>query len=104
MATGEDVWKTDIIPNPKQRPDAGTNPATSAWFAVGDLWQLVYNLRDTVAAQSRALTALAGKDMTDEAAIVAGVLAGLDPAAIAAAIPADLARQVADELAARLAA
>jgi hypothetical protein len=104
MATGEDVWKTDIIPNPKQRPDAGTNPATSAWFAVGDLWQLVYNLRDTVAAQSRALTALAGKDMTDEAAIVAGVLAGLDPAVIAAAIPADLARQVADELAARLAA
>lgn len=34
--------------------------------------------------------------------IAAGVLAGLDPAAIAAAIPTDIAGQVADELAARL--
>jgi N-acetyl-anhydromuramyl-L-alanine amidase AmpD len=102
MATGEDVWKTDIIPNPKQRFDSATNKATQAYFAVGDMWQLVYDLRDTVAAQSRALTALAGRDFTDEPAIVAGVLAGLDPAAIAAAIPQDLAGQVADELAVRL--
>mgnify|MGYP003401716888 CR=1 FL=1 len=48
------------------------------------------------------LGTLAGKDFTDEGAIVSGVLAGLDPAAIAAAIPAELAEQVADELAARL--
>lgn len=46
---------------------------------------------------------LAAGDDVDEAAIVAGVLAGLPPAAIAQAIPADLARQVADELAGRLA-
>jgi lysozyme len=39
----------------------------------------------------------------DEPEIIAGVLAGLDPAAIAAAIPADIAEQVADELASRLA-
>ncbi|MGS2615171.1 hypothetical protein ACVCAH_11695 [Micromonospora sp. LZ34] len=51
-----------------------------------------------------ALTALAGKDLTDEPAIVAGVLAGLTPEKIAAAIPPTLARQVADELARRLAA
>ncbi|WP_422733991.1 hypothetical protein ACN26Y_29830 [Micromonospora sp. WMMD558] len=54
--------------------------------------------------QIHALVAeLAGRDFTDEPEIVAGVLAGLDPAAIAAAIPPELARQVADELAARLA-
>ena len=54
-----------------------------------------------------ALQGIAAKvnaDPVDEQQIVAGVLAGLSPAAIAAAIPADLARQVADELAARLAA
>jgi hypothetical protein len=45
---------------------------------------------------------MAGTDFTDEDAIVAGVLAGLDAQAIAAAIPAELAQQVADELAARL--
>lgn len=45
---------------------------------------------------------LAGQDFTDEDAIVTGVLAGLDPAAIAAAIPQELAAQVADELADRL--
>ena len=48
------------------------------------------------------LATLAGKDFTDEPAIVQGVLAGLDPAVIAAAIPTDLAQRVADELAARL--
>lgn len=48
------------------------------------------------------LQVLAGRDFTDEAAIVAGVLAGLDAQAIAAAIPRELAQQVADELAARL--
>ena len=49
------------------------------------------------------LTALAGKDFTDEPAIVQGVLAGLTPERIAAAIPATVARQVADELTRRLA-
>lgn len=55
-----------------------------------------------VAALTATVTALAGKDFTDEAAIVAGVLAGLSPEAIAAAIPSDLAEQVAAELARRL--
>lgn len=75
-------------------------------FAGGkpDIEPVKWRIRDE-AWQSRIeaqLTALTGRDFTDEPAIVAGVLAGLDPAAIAAAIPADLARQVADELAARL--
>lgn len=42
-------------------------------------------------------------DDSDEAEIVAGVLKGLSPEAIAAAIPADIAEKVADELHARLA-
>ncbi|WP_320067859.1 hypothetical protein [Micromonospora sp. RTGN7] len=64
------------------------------------------------------VTTLAGKDWTDEPAIVAGVLAGLGPdrlaqaitaagltpAAIAAAVPAEIASRVVDELAARLTA
>jgi len=48
------------------------------------------------------LAQLAGKDFTDEPAIVKGVLAGLTPEAIAAAIPAALTEQVADELAKRM--
>ncbi|WUR58258.1 hypothetical protein OHS32_24495 [Micromonospora chokoriensis] len=50
------------------------------------------------------LNALAGKDFTDEPAIVQGVLAGLTPEKIAAAIPPTIAKQVADELARRLVA
>lgn len=48
------------------------------------------------------LATLAGKDFTDEPAIVAGVLAQLTPEAIAAAIPPALTEQVADALAKRL--
>ncbi|MEH1168800.1 hypothetical protein V6V47_25780 [Micromonospora sp. CPCC 205539] len=48
------------------------------------------------------LTTLSAKDLTDEPAIIQGVLAGLSPEDIAAAIPPTLARQVADELARRL--
>lgn len=66
----------------------------------------------SIAGQLSALTAavstLAGRDFTDEAAIVAAVLAGLDPTrmaeAVAAAVPPEIAGQVADILAARLAA
>lgn len=53
---------------------------------------------------SAAVAALAGKDLVDEQAIVAGVLAGLDPAKIAAAIPENMAAEVADILAQRLSA
>ncbi|MER7418238.1 hypothetical protein ABT346_15900 [Micromonospora peucetia] len=57
---------------------------------------------------SRATAAQIGVDHVDEAAIVAGVVAGLDPVnlaeRIAAALPADQAKQVADELARRMAA
>lgn len=54
---------------------------------------------DQVIAQ---LSVLTGRDFTDEQAIAAAVLAGLNPQLIAAAIPPELAGQVADELAARL--
>jgi hypothetical protein len=47
---------------------------------------------------------LAGRDLVDEPAIAAAVLAGLNPEAIAAAIPAELAEQVVQKLADRLAA
>lgn len=56
---------------------------------------------ESIRANLAAIVAL-GAD-TDEQAIVAGVLAGLSPQAIAAAIPTELARQVADELARRMA-
>jgi hypothetical protein len=54
-ADGKVVWNTDIIPNPKQRVDHATNPATSAFYAMGDMWQLIYNLRDSVAALESAV-------------------------------------------------
>lgn len=50
------------------------------------------------------IASLAGQDFTDEPAIVAGVLAGLDAEKIAAAIPPTMAKQVVDELTRRLAA
>lgn len=108
--SAKDVWTTDgLIPNPAWRPDAATNShiagATALQVAMGE----------SHAANAKAgsadrkldqvlvlLQTLTGKDFTDEPAIIAGVLAGLDPAVIAAAIPPDLARRVADELATRL--
>lgn len=61
-------------------------------------------LAKQVAELQASLAVLAGRDFTDEPAIVQGVLAGLDAEKIAAAIPAALASQVADELARRLSA
>ncbi|MEV1108459.1 hypothetical protein [Micromonospora sp. NPDC049751] len=66
-----------------------------------------WNLRAMTAqltALQNTLNALAGKDFTDEEAIIQGVLAGLTPEEIAAAIPPTIAKQVADELARRLVA
>lgn len=57
----------------------------------------------TIGVALQTVLRLASSDLVNEPAIVAGVLAGLNPAAIAAAIPPELARQVADELASRLA-
>jgi hypothetical protein len=80
-------------------PDAG-GPGTVSNSLVAKLDYTMQRL-DTIAAQ---LTALSGKDFTDEQAIVAGVLATLTPEKIAAAIPTTMAAQVANELARRLAA
>ncbi|MER7331817.1 MULTISPECIES: hypothetical protein [unclassified Micromonospora] len=80
-------------------PDAG-GPGKASNSIVAKLDYTMQRL-DTLVAQ---LTALSGKDFTDEQAIVAGVLATLTPEKIAAAIPAAMAAQVADELGRRLAA
>lgn len=96
--SAQDVWEADLIP---------VQGKTETWQAAGTLGA-TYDAATAAArdsAKALALVAqLAGRDLVDEPAIVAGVLAGLDPAAIAAAIPLDLAERVADELAARLAA
>lgn len=96
-------WTDDVIQNPAWRGDAKTNPTVKANYALYATWNEAHAANVALASVAVQLKALTGKDFTDEQAIVAGVLAGLDPAAIAAAIPADLAREVADELAARLA-
>jgi hypothetical protein len=83
----------------------GVNPANTKWSgpnALGDARDRIARTEVKVDKALALLTALTGKDFTDEKAIVAGVLAGLDARAIAAAIPADIARQVADELSTRL--
>jgi hypothetical protein len=96
-------WTDDVIQNPAWRDDAKTNPTVKANYALYAAWNEAHAANVALASVAVQLKALTGKDFTDEQAIVAGVLAGLDPAVIAAAIPADLAREVADELAARLA-
>ncbi|MBM0277802.1 hypothetical protein [Micromonospora tarensis] len=73
----------------------GKNIELGKWIAEGQ--------RDRKAILA-ALAQLAGRDFTDEPAIIQGVLAGLTPEAIAAAIPAALTKQVAEELARRLVA
>jgi N-acetyl-anhydromuramyl-L-alanine amidase AmpD len=103
-ADGVTVWKTDIIPNPAFRADAKDNPATSAFYALGDIWRRVGGIEQTLSALTARVAQLAGADLVDEDAIVSGVLAELTPEAIAAAIPRELAEQVARELAERLAA
>lgn len=101
---GELVWKTDIIPNPAFRADAKTNPATTAFYAMGDIWRRVGAIETAVAGLAAQLKTLTGRDFVDERAIAAAVLAGISPEAIAAAIPTDIAEQVAQNLAGRLAA
>lgn len=94
-------------------PNPYDNGATSRRMG-GDLRMMEY--RDDVRAQATNITRLdgqvipalariearqvaaEGRDYTDEPAIVAGVLAGLSPEAIAAAIPSDLAERVIDAL------
>jgi hypothetical protein len=97
-AMGRAVLDKQSVPNPFR---GGKTPA----------WALLYDLAQAVKAQGgaaaqtlAAVTELAGRDLVDEPAIAAAVLAGLPASAIVAAIPPDLARQVVDELTARLAA
>jgi hypothetical protein len=64
--------------------------------------QQLPDLAKSLAALAAQMKELTGKDMVDEAAIVAGLLAGLSPEKIAAAIPDAVAERVADELGARI--
>lgn len=98
----QDVWNADVIP---------VQAKTETWAAGGTLgatYDKAVAAAAGVARLEAAVAQLVGRDLVDEPAIVAGVLAGLDPMAIAAAVvnalPADEAKKVADELAARLAA
>lgn len=119
MPTVKDIWvgaSADLIPN--WDPDgAKTNPSVQASYALSKAAQYGWDARVASQAAQRDLAALraqvttlaaavaaAAKDNVDEQAIIAGVLAGLSPAAIAAAIPASVAQQVVDLLAARMAA
>lgn len=77
------------------RDDTGV-PVTGNWN--------LQAMTNQLTALQTTLNALAGKDFTDEEAIVQGVLASLTPEKIAAAIPPTIAKQVADELARRLVA
>lgn len=85
-------------------PDDPDNQYRWAGTAVQSTWNQAYTAAQNTAAILQAVQALSdGQPVeVDTSAIVSGVLAGLDPAAIAAAIPDDLASQVADELGARL--
>ncbi|MEU5965960.1 hypothetical protein ABZ777_32545 [Micromonospora parva] len=89
-------------------PNGYGDRATNKTIALGTFVAAAANdtnaIRGATTRLEQVLGQLAGKDFTDEAAIVRDVLAGLDPAKIAAAIPPAMAKQVADELARRLVA
>lgn len=96
-STGVAVWDNQDIPNAKR------GARTPAYTLFNDLYADLLLVKQAVAE-------LAGKDFTDEQAIVQGVLAGLGPAAmtdamVAAlqALPAETARLVLDEMSKRLA-
>lgn len=100
----ESVWSAGFGKG-DQRRTAGQLLAESRSSATASEI-LLGQVRGQLAQLQAQVAQLAGQDHTDEQAIIAGVLAGLDPTVlaerIAAALPADQARQVADELAARL--
>ncbi len=81
---------------------AEIHQATRSDWGVSLTWQTRAWIQDTVSAIVKGQTPPPVPVDVDEAAIVAGVLAQLTPAAIAAAIPDGLAADVADELAQRL--
>jgi hypothetical protein len=85
-ADGVTVWKTDVIPNPKQRVDAATNLTTTAAFAMGDLWRLAYE-------NAASVKSLAGQVATLQATVAKLSVERL---------PADIVTQLADLLAERL--
>lgn len=98
-AIAEAVWTADIIPSPPWVAEKGN----ANWQASSYLhWQYRQG------ADTQAAVAALAKDapQVDTGAIIAGILAGLTPDAIAeklaTALPDDLAKQVVDALAARL--
>jgi hypothetical protein len=84
-------------------PSGVTGDKVQAWVVLKELGQQVMQVKST-------LNTLASKDMTDEQAIISGVLAGLAGAdgaadtiadAVVAALPADLATDVANQILAK---
>ena len=114
VPTANDLINSDVVPNPDWRKDAATN-ATVQWkFAITSTWNEAHNASvrandanlkaDRILALLQTLT---GRDMTNEAEIVSGVLRGLSPEtianAVAAALPVEMANQVVAALAEQLA-
>ncbi|TDC01867.1 hypothetical protein E1091_02025 [Micromonospora fluostatini] len=111
-AIGRQLTRSDTVPAvrpPYHNSDYGdpkkADQGNKEWTVGYTLQTIAETGRATRAqlAEVGALVAqLAGRQPADVPAIVAGVLAGLSPEAIAAAIPADLAGRVADELGRRI--
>lgn len=109
MENAKELLNADVVPNRPWRADATTNPTVRWEWAVVSTWdeahaahaaaQAANEKSDRVLALVQAMT---GRDFTDENAIIAGVLQGLTPQAIAAAVvtalPREMAQQVVDEL------
>lgn len=97
-AIADAVWERDVIPAPANASTVKTNPTWKAASHLSDMGMMLRLIYAEVSGRQPA--------DVDEAAIVAGLLERLSPAAIAdavrAALPDDLARQVVDELGARL--
>jgi GH25 family lysozyme M1 (1,4-beta-N-acetylmuramidase) len=82
--------------------DIDTSPEGTNLQPAGGIQRYISEEHHRIEDLCRAILAGVGTDNVDESAIVAGVLAGLNPQAIADAIPGDIAVQVVDLLRARL--
>ncbi|MFE4796250.1 N-acetylmuramoyl-L-alanine amidase [Streptomyces sp. NPDC056708] len=78
------VWKTDAIGGPTDAADHGTNPTWQAQSVLKDVQARVRRMDKTIAAQSAAITALAGQvgEGAGTETIVAAVEAAIERAVI----------------------
>lgn len=72
------IWNQDgTCSTPEQRPDHAVNPSVRAAFALEDVWAVVYDLRDALAALAAKVDGLGQAPAVDVAALAAALVTAL---------------------------